>query len=84
MAQYYTDEGRLAVKGIGFSVDWRREFTTVMPTFQKFVEWQYKNLKKRATSQGEPTQSFGAPKTKAQQETMTAKAAKASPPKNTR
>ncbi len=47
MAQYYTDEGRLAVKGIGFSVDWRREFTTVMPTFQKFVEWQYKNLKEK-------------------------------------
>ena len=45
MAQYYTNEGRAAVKGVGFSVDWRREFTTVMPTFQKFVEWQYKNLK---------------------------------------
>jgi leucyl-tRNA synthetase len=45
MAQYYTNEGRSAVKGIGFSVDWRREFTTVMPTFQKFIEWQYKNLK---------------------------------------
>ncbi|MCW3999708.1 MAG: leucine--tRNA ligase [Candidatus Bathyarchaeota archaeon] len=47
MAQYYTDEGRLAVKGVGFSVDWRREFTTVMPTFQKFVEWQYKNLREK-------------------------------------
>ncbi len=47
MAQYYTDEGRLAVKGVGFSVDWRREFTTVMPTFQKFIEWQYKNLKEK-------------------------------------
>jgi leucyl-tRNA synthetase len=47
MAQYYTDEGRLAVKGAGFSVDWRREFTTVMPTFQKFIEWQYKNLKEK-------------------------------------
>ncbi|MGA3111642.1 MAG: leucine--tRNA ligase [Candidatus Bathyarchaeia archaeon] len=44
MAQYYTDEGRKAAKGIGFSVDWRREFTTVMPTYQKFIEWQYKNL----------------------------------------
>ncbi len=47
MAQYYTNEGRLAVKSVGFSVDWRREFTTVMPTFQKFVEWQYKNLKEK-------------------------------------
>jgi leucyl-tRNA synthetase len=47
MAQYYTDEGRKAAKSIGFSVDWRREFTTVMPTYQKFIEWQYKNLKEK-------------------------------------
>ncbi len=45
MAQYYTNEGRVAAKRVGFSVDWRREFTTVWPTFQKFIEWQYKNLK---------------------------------------
>ncbi|MGE5575177.1 MAG: leucine--tRNA ligase, partial [Ignavibacteria bacterium] len=47
MAQYYTNEGRSAVQSIGFSVDWRREFTTVMPTYQKFIEWQYKNLKEK-------------------------------------
>ncbi len=47
MAQYYTNEGRNAVKSVGFSVDWRREFTTVMPTFQKFVEWQYRNLREK-------------------------------------
>ena len=47
MAQYYTNEGRLAVKSIGFSVDWRREFTTIMPTYQKFIEWQYKNLREK-------------------------------------
>ncbi|MGD0646118.1 MAG: leucine--tRNA ligase [Candidatus Bathyarchaeia archaeon] len=47
MAQYYSNEGRLAAKSIGFSVDWRREFTTVMPTYQKFIEWQYKNLKEK-------------------------------------
>jgi leucyl-tRNA synthetase len=44
MAQYYTDEGRKIVKRIGFSVDWRREFTTVMPTYQRFITWQYLNL----------------------------------------
>jgi leucyl-tRNA synthetase len=47
MAQYYTDEGRKIARRIGFSVDWRREFTTVWPTFQKFVEWQYANLKEK-------------------------------------
>jgi leucyl-tRNA synthetase len=47
MAQYYTNEGKNAAKRVGFSVDWRREFTTVWPTFQKFIEWQYKNLKEQ-------------------------------------
>lgn len=47
MAQYYTNEGRLAAKSVGFSVDWRRDFTTVLPTYQKFIEWQYKNLKEK-------------------------------------
>jgi leucyl-tRNA synthetase len=47
MAQYYTNEGRLAAKRVGFSVDWRREFTSVLPTYQKFIEWQYKNLQEK-------------------------------------
>jgi leucyl-tRNA synthetase len=47
MAQYYTNEGRLAAKRIGFSIDWRREFNTVMPTYQKFIKWQYTNLKEQ-------------------------------------
>jgi leucyl-tRNA synthetase len=45
MAQYYTNEGRKAAKRIGFSIDWRREFTTIMPAYQKFIEWQYMHLK---------------------------------------
>jgi leucyl-tRNA synthetase len=47
MAKYYTNEGRIAAKNIGFSVDWRREFTTITPTFEKYIEWQYKNLKEK-------------------------------------
>jgi leucyl-tRNA synthetase len=47
MAQYYTNEGRLAVKRIGFSIDWRREFNTVMPTYQKFITWQYMKLREK-------------------------------------
>jgi leucyl-tRNA synthetase len=47
MAQYYTDEGRKIVKRIGFSVDWRREFTTVMPTYSRFITWQYLNLREK-------------------------------------
>jgi leucyl-tRNA synthetase len=47
MAQYYTNEGRGTAKKVGFSIDWRREFTTVTPTFQKFVEWQYEHLREK-------------------------------------
>lgn len=47
MATYYTNEGRAAVKKAGFSVDWRREFNTIMPTYQKFIEWQYESLKEK-------------------------------------
>jgi leucyl-tRNA synthetase len=47
MAQYYTGEGRSVAKRIGFSIDWRREFNTVTPTYQKFIEWQYANLKEK-------------------------------------
>jgi leucyl-tRNA synthetase len=47
MAQYYTNEGRLVAKRIGFSIDWRREFNTIFPTYQKFIEWQYTQLKEK-------------------------------------
>jgi leucyl-tRNA synthetase len=47
MAKYYTDHSREAVKRIGYSVDWRREFhtTSLYPTFSKFVEWQTERLR---------------------------------------
>jgi len=47
MATYYTDEGRTAAKKAGFSIDWRREFNTIMPTYQKFIEWQYTTLREK-------------------------------------
>jgi leucyl-tRNA synthetase len=30
---------------MGFSIDWRREFTTIDPVYQKFIEWQINTLK---------------------------------------
>lgn len=47
MASYYTNENRVTVKRAGFSIDWRREFHTTSSTFNKFVEWQYKHLRKK-------------------------------------
>jgi leucyl-tRNA synthetase len=47
MASYYTNESRETAKRMGFSIDWRREFHTVMPTFQSFVRWQYEKLREK-------------------------------------
>ena len=49
MAQYYTDSGRAALKRLGLSIDWRREFhtTNLEPTFNKFVLWQYNKLRQK-------------------------------------
>lgn len=47
MAEYYTKDSKVAVKQMGFSIDWRREFHTTSydSCFSRFVEWQYINLK---------------------------------------
>jgi leucyl-tRNA synthetase len=49
MAEYYTNSGRKALKRLGLSIDWRREFhtTDLEPTFNKFVLWQYEKLRQK-------------------------------------
>ncbi len=34
-------------KSIGFSIDWRRKFTTIDHIYNRFVEWQYHKLKEK-------------------------------------
>jgi leucyl-tRNA synthetase len=45
LASYYTKVSRQVIKDTGFSIDWRREFRTIDPSFRKFVEWQYLHLR---------------------------------------
>jgi len=47
MAEYYTRQSREALKQMGFSIDWRREFhtTSLEPTFSRLIEWQYNTLR---------------------------------------
>ena len=49
MAKYYTNENKFVVDGLGFSVDWRREFHTTShhKAFSKFIEWQYLKLREK-------------------------------------
>ncbi|MDI6884570.1 MAG: leucine--tRNA ligase [Hadesarchaea archaeon] len=35
---------RKGMEWLGYSIDWRREFTTVDPHYQKFITWQYHQL----------------------------------------
>lgn len=49
LARYYIREAKAALKKLGHSIDWRREFTTTSlhPHFSKFIEWQYLTLREK-------------------------------------
>jgi leucyl-tRNA synthetase len=44
LAKYFHNELKLGMKEMGYSVDWRREFTTIDPIYNKFIQWQFKKL----------------------------------------
>ncbi len=45
MARHFHQEIKNGMKEIGFSIDWRREFTTVDPHYNRFIEWQFQKLR---------------------------------------
>ena len=45
LARYFHNEAKQAMKEMGYSIDWRREFTTIDPDFQKMITWQFLRLK---------------------------------------
>ncbi len=47
VALFFADHISQDFKSIGFSIDWRRTFTTVDHIYNKFVEWQYHKLKEK-------------------------------------
>lgn len=47
IADYFRDEIEQGMKEMGYSIDWRRSFTTIHPAYQKFVEWQIQALRNR-------------------------------------
>ncbi|MDA7959992.1 MAG: leucine--tRNA ligase [Nitrosopumilus sp.] len=47
IADYFRAEIRRGMIEIGYSIDWRREFTTVDPAYRRFVEWQVLRLRDR-------------------------------------
>src|SRR5437899_1781723 len=45
LARYFHEEIRKGMKEIGFSFDWRREFSTVDPLYKRFIQWQFRRLR---------------------------------------
>ena len=44
LVEYFSRESEAAMRMIGYSIDWRRKFTTTDPPYQKFIEWQFNLL----------------------------------------
>ena len=47
IVEYFSQEALKALKSIGYSIDWRRCFTTTDEEYQRFIEWQYWKLKEK-------------------------------------
>ena len=47
IADYFRDEIKSGMQEMGYSIDWRREFTTVDPGYKKFIGWQVESLRRK-------------------------------------
>ena len=45
IADYFHEEIKAGMIEMGYSIDWRREFTTIVPAYQKFIKWQISKLR---------------------------------------
>ncbi|MDP2797398.1 MAG: leucine--tRNA ligase [Methanoregula sp.] len=44
IVRHFASEYQRVMTACGLSIDWRRRFTTIDPTYSKFIEWQWKHL----------------------------------------
>lgn len=44
IVDYFSVEAEKSMRSIGYSIDWRRKFTTTDDTYKKFIEWQFNHL----------------------------------------
>lgn len=53
IARYFHAEIREGMREMGYSIDWRREFTTIDPLYNRFITWQFRRLRDKGfISQG--------------------------------
>lgn len=46
MAEYFRNDIKKGMIEIGYSIDWRREFTTIDPFYNRFIQWHFRWLNK--------------------------------------
>jgi leucyl-tRNA synthetase len=44
IVEHFSNEYERVMRRLGLSIDWRRRFTTIIPHYSKFIEWQYSHL----------------------------------------
>ena len=44
LVEYFSREAEIAMRKVGYSIDWTRRFTTIDPAYKKFIEWQFNKL----------------------------------------
>ena len=47
IVKYFSEEYHDVMTHMGYSIDWRREFTTIDPHYQKFITWQFAKLNQK-------------------------------------
>ncbi|MDD1763084.1 MAG: leucine--tRNA ligase [Methanobacteriaceae archaeon] len=47
IVEYFSSEYKEVMTRLGYSIDWRREFKTLDPHYQKFISWQFRKLKEK-------------------------------------
>ncbi|HEV3433346.1 MAG TPA: leucine--tRNA ligase, partial [Nitrososphaera sp.] len=47
IASYFHQEIKKGMKEMGYSIDWRREFTTIDRVYSRFISWQFRTLQKK-------------------------------------
>ncbi len=47
LARYFHNEIKMGMKEMGYSIDWRREFTTIDRHYNRFITWQFYKLREK-------------------------------------
>ena len=47
MASYFREDIKKGMMKIGFSIDWRREFTTIDSLYSRYIEWHFQTLNQK-------------------------------------